>query len=101
MEASLAQQLPQGTVVLYWWISLVIGLVVIGVVALLLNVLTRTAEQIRTGAADIWGAGKHIANNTVHIPMLKQTNQFLDDILQSADTTAQATERIERAVVQR
>lgn len=100
MQMFPALQVPQGTVVLYWWVSLAIGVVVTVVVAFLLYTLTRTTEQIRNGAADIWGAGKRIANNTVHIPMLGQTNQFLDDILQSADRTAQATERIERAVAQ-
>lgn len=100
MQAFLAQQLPQGTVVLYWWISLVIGVVVIVVVAFLLGTLTRTAEQIQTSAAEIWSAGKLIANNTVHIPMLGHTNQLLDDILRSADKTAEATARIERAVAQ-
>jgi hypothetical protein len=101
MNTSLVQAIPQGTLVLYWWISLIAGVVVIIVVALLLTILHRTAEQIRTGVADIWSAGKLIANNTVHIPMLGRTNQLLAGVLDSADGLAQATERIQRAVVRK
>lgn len=98
MEAALALQVPQGTVVQYWWISLVIGAVVIAVVAILLNVLTRAADQVKTDVADIWTGGKLIANNTVHIPLLVRTNQLMGDIVHNADEIAAATARIQGAV---
>jgi hypothetical protein len=89
----------EGTIVRYWTAGLVGGLVVIGAVAVLLQTLTRTAEQIQAGAAEIWRIGKLIANNTVHIPLIHRTNQHAAAILQAADGIAAATTRIERAVV--
>ena len=87
----------ESTVNAYWWISLAIGLVVTVIVALLLLVLTRTAEQIEAGAAEVWRVGKLIANNTVHIPLLVRTNQVVAEILDAAGGIAAATERIARA----
>jgi energy-converting hydrogenase Eha subunit H len=98
VEAALALQIPQGTVVQYWWISLAIGVVVIVVVTVLLHILTGAAEQVKADVADIWTGGKLIANNTVHIPLLLRTNQVVDDILDTADEIASATARIQRAV---
>ena len=89
----------EGMIVRYWTASLVGGLVVIAAVAVLLQTLTRTAEQIQAGAAEIWRIGKLIANNTVHIPLLHRTNQHAATILKAADGIAAATTRIERAVV--
>ncbi len=86
------------TVVRYWRISLGIGLVVIGAVALLLSTLATIVARIETGAAEIWRVGKLIANNTVHVPLLIRTNQVVADILPAADGIARATERIRRAV---
>ncbi len=84
------------TVVRYWRISLGIGLVVIGAVALLLSTLATIVTQIEAGAAEIWRVGKLIANNTVHVPLLVRTNQVVADILPAADGIARATERIQR-----
>ena len=83
----------------YWTASLVGGLVVIAAVAVLLQTLTRTAEQIQVGAAEIWRIGKLIANNTVHSPLIHRTNQHAASIVQAADGIAAATARIERSVV--
>ena len=85
-------------VVRYWRISLGIGAVVIGAVALLLSTLARTASQIEAGTAEIWRVGKLIANNTVHVPLLIRTNQVVGQLLPTADGIAHATERIGRAV---
>jgi hypothetical protein len=89
----------ESMIVRYWTAGLVGGLVVIGAVAVLLQTLTRTAEQIQVGAAEIWRIGKLIANNTVHIPLIARSNQHAASILQAADGIAAATGRIERAVV--
>ncbi|MBA3417074.1 MAG: hypothetical protein H0U10_17780 [Chloroflexia bacterium] len=86
-----------GTIAAYWWVSLGIGLVVTVVVAILLAILTRTAERIEAGAAEIWRVGKLIANNTVHVPLLVRTNQLAGGILAAAGGIAAATARIERA----
>jgi hypothetical protein len=67
-----------------WGISIVLLLVVTGVVALLLTLVLRTAQSIEEVAADIWTTGKMVANNTIHIPLLRETNQAAADILQTA-----------------
>lgn len=53
-----------------WWISLGLLLVVALVVALLLEAIRRTAQQIRAGVSVIWTQGQLVANNTIQIPML-------------------------------
>ncbi len=98
MHDPLRRTVPGHVVVRYWRISLGIGLVVIGAVALLLSTLARTVAQIEAGAAEIWRVGKLIANNTVHIPLLVRTNQIVAKIQPAADGIARATERIRRAV---
>lgn len=85
-------------VVRYWRISLGLGVVVIGAVALLLSTLSSVVARIEAGSAEIWRVGKLIANNTVHIPLLVRTNQVVGEILPAADGIARATERIQRAV---
>ena len=85
------------TVFRYWKLSLVAGLAVIGVVAAMLEVLARTAEQIQEGTASIWRVGKLIAGNTVHVPILVRVNQQVAAISAAADDIAQATGRIQRA----
>jgi len=73
------------TGVILWIISLVIGLVVIGVVALLLHLVKHTAIKIDAEAEDIWTHGKLTASNTIHIPLfLNTTNAVVSDILNSA-----------------
>ncbi|MDP9311825.1 MAG: hypothetical protein M3R24_13250 [Chloroflexota bacterium] len=86
------------TVVRYWRITIGLGLVVIGAVALLLTALARTAEQIEAGVAEIWRVGKLLANNTVHVALLIRTNQIIGAILPKADGIAAATARIQRAI---
>lgn len=99
MPAQKDPPVSEDMIVRYWTAGLVGGLVVIGAVAVLLQTLTRTAEQIQAGAAEIWRIGKLIANNTVHIPLIHRTNQHAASILQAADGIAAATARIERTVV--
>lgn len=84
-------------IVRYWRLSLAAGLAVIVVVAVLLETLARTAEQIQGGAAKIWEVGKLIANNTVHVPLLVRINQQVAEISGAADDIAQATGRIQQA----
>lgn len=73
------------TGILLWIISLAIGLVVIGVVAILLHLVKSTAVKIDGVAEDIWTHGKLTANNTVHIPLfLSTTNKVVSQIFDSA-----------------
>jgi len=70
-----------GPIATIWIISLVIGLVVIGVVAFLLSRINNTAQEIDVAASKIWTQGKMVANNTIQIPLfLSTTNQVVDQI---------------------
>ena len=66
MKLFLEDRVPDRTLGTYWRISLLVGAVVIGVVAFLLNTLLRTAEQINDGAAALapWGWG----SLTIRVP---------------------------------
>lgn len=85
-------------IIRYWRVSLGLGVVVIGAVALLLSTLASTVAKIEAGAAEIWRVGKLIANNTVHVPLLVRTNQLAGAIVATADEIAAATGRIQQAV---
>jgi hypothetical protein len=74
----------EGAATTVWVISLALGLVVIGVVAMLLTLIVRTANQIDGAVSAIWTVGQRVANNTVHIPLLHHTNQVVGGILANA-----------------
>jgi hypothetical protein len=78
-----------------WWISLALGLVVIVVVAILLTLEVRAIRRVLAGVEAIWAAGQRIANNTIHIDMLRYTNQTAAQILETAGGIATAASRIE------
>lgn len=72
-------------ITIVWGISLIIGLVVIGVVAFLLSLIKNTAAEIDVAASKIWTQGKLTANNTIQIPLfLSTTNKVVGDIYQTA-----------------
>lgn len=72
-------------ITIIWGISLIIGLVVIGVVAFLLRLIKNTAKEIDTAASRIWTQGKLTANNTIQIPLfLTTTNRVVGQIFKSA-----------------
>ncbi len=77
-----------------WVVSLVIGVVVVAVAAVLLTLVLRTARQIDAGARQVWTAGKLVARNTIHIADLAQTNQVAADILETAGGILMAAQRI-------
>ncbi len=52
-----------------WIISLVLGLIVTIVVAILLILIRNTARKILAGVHQIWTEGKLVANNTIQIPI--------------------------------
>jgi len=72
------------TVQTIWWISILILLVVTGVVAILLTLILRSGINILGVAGDIWTQGQMVANNTIHIPLLRITNRVAGDILATA-----------------
>lgn len=72
------------TIYTIWWVSIVILLVVTGVVAILLTLVLSTAINILGVAGKIWTTGKLVANNTIHIPLLRETNQIAGEILGTA-----------------
>jgi len=72
-------------ITMVWGVSLIIGVVVIIVVAVLLHMIRNTARDIEGGASAIWTQGKLVANNTIHIPtLLGTTNAVADQILDNA-----------------
>lgn len=77
-------QSPEQAIQFVWWVSLVLGLVVSGVVTLLLWLIHRSAATIDGRVSTIWDVGQRVANNTVHIPALYKTNQVAGQILATA-----------------
>ena len=67
-----------------WAISLGIAVVVLIVVAVLLTLILRTAQAIDDGAKQIWVVGKNVANATIQLTQLKQTNQVVADVIEGA-----------------
>ncbi len=73
------------TISTVWILSLVLGLVVTLVVALLLIMIRNTAKKINAGVEKIWIEGKLVANNTIQIPIfLTVTNQVVSKIYDTA-----------------
>ena len=68
-----------------WILSLVLGVVVTIVVAILLIMIRSTAKKILGGVQKIWTEGKLVANNTIQIPIyLTITNQVVSKIYDTA-----------------
>ena len=79
------EEVSKDTVTTVWVISLVLGLVVTIVVAILLLLIRNTAKKINAGVAQIWTEGKLVANNTIQIPIfLTITNQVVSKIYNTA-----------------
>lgn len=95
--ASVLAEVSQGAVLTVWWISLGLALVVAIVVAILLEMVRRTARSILNGASAIWTQGKLVANNTIQIPLfLTVTNTVVGQILSTAAQIAGAANAIEQ-----
>ena len=77
-----------------WFISLGLAVVVVIVVAILLEMIVRTAGGIDELVHSIWIGGKRIAANTVTIALLGETNDIAGKILGSASEIAKASSRI-------
>ncbi|MBA3652029.1 MAG: hypothetical protein H0W66_11265 [Chthoniobacterales bacterium] len=77
-----------------WFISLGVAVVVVIIVAILLEMIVRTAGGINGLVHLIWIGGKRIAANTVTIALLGETNDIAGKILGSASEIAKASSRI-------
>ena len=77
-----------------WWMTLGIYAVVLVVVAALLTLILLEAKKIHGGVSEIWNVGQKIANNTIHIALLQQTNAVAGQILASAKGIVGATAQI-------
>jgi len=66
------------------------------VVALLLTLVLRTARSILGVAGEIWTTGKLVANNTIHIPLLVETNRLAGNILNTAQQIVAGADAIEQ-----
>ena len=77
-------QAPEQALQFIWWTSLLLGLVVSGVVALLLWLIYQGTATINARVSRIWDVGQRVANNTVHIPALYKTNDVAGQILATA-----------------
>jgi hypothetical protein len=67
-----------------WGVSLGLGVVVLVVVTVLLELIRRAAREIEVAVGEIWIAGKGVANNTIHIALLRRTNWTVSRILDAA-----------------
>ena len=85
-------------IIILWWISLGIAIVVTVVVGVLLYQIERTAESILDGVSQIWTGGQKIANCTIHIALLEETNRHAAHILNAAGGILGASERIAASV---
>ncbi len=77
-----------------WTITLILAVVVVLVVAVLLEMIVRTARDIHELVHEIWTGGKRIAQNTVTLALLRDTNTFAGMILGSASEIAKSAARI-------
>ncbi len=78
-----------------WGLTLIVGLVVVGVVALLLALIVGSARRIRDTLDEVWVAGPAIAGQTVHLDLLRRINLVLPDILAAGERIAAAAGRIQ------
>jgi hypothetical protein len=80
-----------------WWLALGLAAVVALVVAVLLELIVRTARRIHQAVSDIWTGGAHIAQNTVTLALLQRTNFLAGELLRSARRIATGSARIREA----
>jgi hypothetical protein len=86
------------TLIELWWLSIAIFSVIVVVVAILLSLIIATAISIDRHAGNIWTAGKQIAGNTVSIWMLEETNNHLDELLQSVQSLEKTAVAIDETI---
>ncbi len=75
---------PESAAQFVWIASLVVGLIVSLVVAVLLWLIHREAGVINQRVAKIWEVGQRVACNTIQIPILYRINETAGKILARA-----------------
>ncbi len=91
------EKVSEETIRTVWIISLVLGLIVTIVVAVLLILIRNSARKILGGVQKIWTEGKLVANNTIQIPIyLTVTNQVVTKIYDTAVKIIGGAEAIEQ-----
>lgn len=83
-------------VVIAWWISLAVGLVVAGVVWFLLEWLRRTVHAVDEGVTAVWTMGKRVAQNTQTTYLLGTTKARGIELLGELQEHAAPAERSKR-----
>lgn len=79
------ENVSEETIKQVWGISLLLGLVVTTVVAVLLILIRNSARDILSTVHKLWTEGKLVANNTIQIPIyLTVTNQVVAKIYATA-----------------
>ena len=78
-----------------WTASLIAFGIVLLVVAAVLTLILHEAKKILAGVKEIWNVGQKIANNTIHIALLAETNHIAGRILASAKGIVAATAALE------
>ncbi len=83
-------------VVVAWWVSLGVGLVVALVVWGLLESLRRTVVAVDEGVTAIWTMGKRVAQNTQTTYLFQTTKARGVDLLEELDRHAALAKRSDR-----
>lgn len=78
-----------------WWLTLGVGAVVVGVVALLLYLVHAAAGRIREALQGVWVAGPGIAGNTAHLDLLRRINLVGAEIAEAAGRVERSAGRIQ------
>ena len=68
-----------------WWITLLVGLVVAGVVWALLERLRRAVREVEEAAAAAWAGGKQVERNTIMTYLLKNTRTRGAELVEELD----------------
>lgn len=77
-----------------WWITLGAGLVVAGVVALLLALILRSAHRTAGTLGDVWIVGQSVANDTLHVDLLRRSAVACENMLASLKLSSEYTRRL-------
>lgn len=78
-----------------WAVTLAAGALIAIVVGALLAVILRMARRIAGTLDEIWTAGQSVANNTLHIDLLRRSAVTAENMLASLDLSSQYARRVQ------
>lgn len=67
--------------IVYWWVAIAVGFVVVLVVILLLSVLVSLVKIIDRGVVNVRDTLRAITGNTANTPLIPQTADGVDAVL--------------------